>query len=135
MKKWFLGIVTALALVFGVSATTTANASSWHKGTPSSLRGTYFYKYHDGVRGTDIYKITKSSVYYTPTGAPTSKTTGIKYEKVGKYYRIKGTTHAYGRKFGYDEVFYKKGHSMKALGYSQYKHGGFSKDHYIFYKQ
>ena len=135
MKKWLLGIITALTLVFGLSVATTANASSWYRGTPSALRGTYFYHYHDGVRGTDVYKITKSAVQFTPTGDRTFKTSGVKYEKYGKYYRIVGTMHGNsGHNVKDSSIYYKKGHSLKVLDYSQYKHGGFSKDHYIFHK-
>lgn len=134
MKKWLYSLVAFAALVLGFSAATTANASSWHKGTPSSLRGKYAYHYHDGARGADIYQITKSRVYFTPTSSRTQTNTSLKYEKVGKYYRIKGKSSAYGHHFSTDYVFYKKGHSLKVLEYGQYKHGGFSKDHYIFHK-
>lgn len=134
MKKWLYSLIAVAALVLGFSAATTANASSWHKGTPSSLRGKYAYHYHDGVRGSDVYQITKSSVYFTPTGDRTFKTTGVKYQKIGKYYRLLGTDHGNIGKYKDDSIFYKKGHSLKVLEYSQYKHGGFSKDHYVFHK-
>lgn len=135
MKKWLLGLLTAVILVFGLSAVTTANAASWHKGTPSSLRGQYMYQHKGHARGQDWYSIGKSSYTFTPTGTSASKTTGVKYEKIGKYYRLKGTIHAYGRKFSDDKVFYKKGSKLKAVSYSQYKNSHFSKDKYTFNKR
>jgi len=98
---------TVLALLLG-GHSLTANAATWHKGTPANLRGTYASKkigYRHGVKRGD-YTIDK--MYLQPKGAPfytwsylnhkyvtNSSMMGMavtrKYKKVGKHtYRLVG---------------------------------------------
>ncbi|WP_203648858.1 hypothetical protein [Secundilactobacillus yichangensis] len=136
MKKSIL-----VSLAFGASlltglgtVSTTANASTWHKGIPSALSGTYTFHRHHSVRGNDWVEFHKSSWTMIPNGTKASVTKNAKWSHINKSYRIKGTIYAYGRKFNSDTVIYKSGNKLKIADYSQYKHHGFKGNHDIWYK-
>lgn len=94
MKKTLLALATvALALpLFG----STTKAASWHRGTPTALRG-YWKSYNRSLHHTFTYKITKSSAYATGFDPDYIKSTRYKY--LGHhYYVINGYEPLYSKK-------------------------------------
>lgn len=84
-------IATALltaGLGFGV-VNTTANAASWHKGTPKVLRGNW-----NNRKGKVELQVSRKSIYVMPyNGAAISRVKSIKYRYVGNH------TYQYHQKF------------------------------------
>ncbi|WP_054746511.1 hypothetical protein [Lentilactobacillus rapi] len=96
MKKTLLALATvALALpLFG----STTKAASWHRGTPTALRG-YWKSYNRSLHHTFTYKITKTSAYATGFDPDYIKNTRYKY--LGHhYYVINGYEPLYSKKNG-----------------------------------
>lgn len=112
MKKTVLAtLVLSFSLVGGMlSPQLTADASKWHKGTPSVLRGTYYTKGKSLHSHGDYYrnklKISPKSFYffeleYNKKGHIINNGTGFgifsstKYTKVGhNFYKIYGYNNA-----------------------------------------
>ncbi|WP_054712676.1 hypothetical protein [Secundilactobacillus paracollinoides] len=109
MKKWQqLGIVL-FSLTLGFSSTSMiTKASSWHKGTPSLIRGTWSYNPKGQVWGQ--YRIKKASYYSGQMGMPEVKVTGVKYRALGHYkYELTGNGHKNGMyKGGKDTIVVKR---------------------------
>jgi hypothetical protein len=94
MKK--LGQVMVIALttiMVGGVAATTADAATWHNGTPKALRGNWQRAYKD--QGTKIvmhFQVKAKTIHLTRKHATTSTWSQLKYQKVGKQtYKLKGT--------------------------------------------
>ncbi|MCH5463216.1 hypothetical protein HC026_11025 [Lactobacillus sp. LC28-10] len=100
MKKSILvSLALSAGLIAGVGATsTTASASSWHKGTPKALRGNYQEILHGDFSGYyQGWKITKNKVYTFDTYYKNGEHADVKltwshtkYKKIGKYYLVEG---------------------------------------------
>lgn len=120
-----------LALLMAISLTSisigqiSANASSWHKGTPKELRGTYQGKRISDAEGFGyIYEITSKSVGYGVSNWPARETIHVKYKKLRPHiYRLAG----HMLKIGFvpsmhdDNVYYRKGKSLLVVDYPTYK--------------
>ncbi|HBF73743.1 MAG TPA: hypothetical protein DDW71_00585 [Lactobacillus sp.] len=100
MKKSILvSLALSAGLIAGIGATsTTANAASWHKGTPKALRGNYQEREHGDF---DVFyqgwKITKNNLYSFNSDYSNGKHAEVmltwshaKYKKIGKYYLVEG---------------------------------------------
>lgn len=105
-KGYILGMVVTSMLGFGTISVTSGQiqASSWHKGTPYTFRGYYYFgkgKNNPG-RGFGSYvRVLPKSFDYQASGMPWVNIVNTKYKKVGKYYYV----HGYGKSNG----FYKGG--------------------------
>jgi len=87
-------VVTAVtALLVGGTISTTANAATWHKGTPKALRGTWKRSYNDrGTKTTIRVAIKSKSINIGRPGWATENWSNLKYQRVGAgTYKIKGT--------------------------------------------
>lgn len=118
-------IISAFCLI-GVSINqSSADAASWHKGTPKVLRGTYQGKRTSSAEGFGyFYKI--ASKYYVTQSSNMSqiKTVNLKYKKLRTHvYRIVGHTQKSGMVLGghSDNVLYRKGKLLLLTDYASYK--------------
>ncbi|WP_283678380.1 hypothetical protein [Lentilactobacillus sp. Marseille-Q4993] len=96
MNKKILTVSTmATTLVFGGISATTANAATWHKGTPKFLRGIWaeFYKKMPSIHQKGVYrlKVTKKNVYCI-LDKNSNPITNVSWKKNGKKYVVKGKT-------------------------------------------
>lgn len=102
-----------------------AKASSWHKGTPKELRGTYQGKRTSEAEGFGyIYTISSKAVVYDVSNWPIRYTIHIKYKKLKRHiYRLAG--HMPKSDFvpsrHDDHVYYRKGKYLLAVDYTTYK--------------
>lgn len=109
MKKWIQLIVILFSFTLGLSSTSViTKASSWHKGTPSLIRGTWSYNPRGQVWGQ--YRIKRASYYSGWMGMPGIKVTGVKYRALGHYkYELTGHGHKNGiYKGGRDTIIVKR---------------------------
>lgn len=88
--------VVLVTLVLGLSVlspvTQTAQAASWHKGTPKALRGKWRVKHVS--TSTEHLHITKSHVYLYSSGPFNLK--NVKYKKIGSHtYKVRGYEYTY----------------------------------------
>jgi len=113
-----LMVVTALGFGSSVVTTTTANASTWHKGTPKVLRGVWKYspsgKWKDDVG--PMFKLTKTTMKTYGRGCIQGKAA---YKALGHHkYQVK--TKAKGKLPSLNFKFqYVNKHKMREVGYSQ----------------
>ncbi|RRK09293.1 hypothetical protein D1831_13490 [Lactiplantibacillus garii] len=96
MKKFtasLLTIAATLSLSTAVTMTdTTAQAATWHKGTPKVIRGKWRVK-HVSTKVAHL-KVTKSRVYLYSAGKFYLK--NVKYKKVSaKTYKVRGYEYTY----------------------------------------
>lgn len=94
-KNWKLTL--ALAILLGLSATISITAqakTTWHKGTPTALRGYWIYAQHKpkhtSLGFAEYFKITRNSVDKEASGMPSTITYNPYYRKSANYYYIKG---------------------------------------------
>lgn len=109
IKKWIQLIVILFGFTLGISGTNViTKASSWHKGTPSLIRGTWSYNPRGQEWGQ--YKINRTSYYSEWMGMPEVKVTGVKYRVLGNYkYELTGHGHKNGMyKGGQDTIIVKR---------------------------
>ena len=103
----------------------TANASSWHKGTPKILRGTYQGKRYSSVEGFGyVYEVTKKSFTSQSSNMSPIRTVNLKYKKLHHHiYRLVGHTQKIGMVLGghNDFVLYRKGNKLLSTSYTSYK--------------
>jgi len=93
MKKLGQMMVVALTTVMiGGVASSTANAATWHSGTPKALRGNWQRQYRD--QGTKIvmhFKVSAKTIHLSRVKSAETSWTNLKYQKVGKNtYKLKG---------------------------------------------
>lgn len=93
MKKLGQVMVVALTTIMvGGVAATTADAATWHSGTPKALRGKWQRTYKD--QGTKIvmhFEVNAKTIHLTRKHSATSTWSQLKYQKVGKRtYKLKG---------------------------------------------
>lgn len=90
--KWLLtGIVATLVGVTGTSLT--ASASTWHKGTPSILKGKYYrttikYGYQKIPQFYYLHG-TKHAVYLTASQSDSTGGSSVYYKRSGKTYQLR----------------------------------------------
>jgi hypothetical protein len=90
MKKRLLLFMASVLGIMGVASvsTTTANAASWHKGTPTAIRHQYNYK-----KGQywEYYAFKKSTFRYQGMGMPYFDAYKLKYKTLKHHvYEITG---------------------------------------------
>jgi len=109
-----LMMVTALGFGSSVVTTITANASTWHKGTPKVLRGSPSGKWKDDVG--PMFKLTKTTMKTYGRGSIQGKAS---YKALGHHkYQVK--TKAEGKLPPLNFKFqYVSKHKMRMVGYSQ----------------
>ncbi|MCP9333910.1 hypothetical protein [Lentilactobacillus hilgardii] len=129
--KGFVAGIAALSFVgIGLlSNSQQANAATWHKGTPVTLRGTYQYKLPKGSAlgfGTRV-KISSKKVEVNESGMPFTKMIHVHYKKTGKSYHIIGYILKAGMNPGGKASWemYRKGNYFKYEGYQTFKRYGF----------
>ncbi|GAA3624569.1 MULTISPECIES: hypothetical protein [Lactobacillaceae] len=130
IKKWIQLIVILFGFTLGISGTNViTKASSWHKGTPSLIRGTWSYNPRGQEWGQ--YKINRTSYYSEWMGMPEVKVTGVKYRVLGNYkYELTGHGHKNGMyKGGRDTIIVKRqAHylyvKIPGMTATKYYHGG-----------
>ncbi len=114
-----LGLSTTTAL-----GATTAQAASWHAGTPKVLRGKWRVK-HVSTKTTRL-KITKSHVYLYSAGPFNLKK--VKYKKTGaRTYKVRGYEYSYLHATSTISFRTKKNHTIQYKG----NYPGASWDTYI----
>ncbi|CAJ1224640.1 hypothetical protein [Lactiplantibacillus xiangfangensis] len=96
MKKFKTALIVIIAMISFVTVSslnsTTAQAATWHKGTPKVLRGKWRIK-HVSTR-VDRLKVTKKRVYLYSSGPFHLK--NIKYKKTGAHsYKVRGYEYTY----------------------------------------
>lgn len=94
MSKIMKMTMAALAvLLMSSTVATTANAATWHKGTPKALRGSWKRSYNDrGSKITIKFRIKSKSINIDRPGWASESWSNLKYHKVGSgVYKIKGT--------------------------------------------
>ena len=114
MKKSILmTLALSAGLVGGVGITaTTANASSWHKGVPKSLRGAW--KHHDSGVGTVALHNGKNSIRLVGFDNP-DRFSNLRYTYLGHHqYKL------IGRETTYSPNRYTKTSSMHFKWYSRH---------------
>lgn len=94
MKKLGQIVVVALTTIMvGGVAATTADAATWHQGTPKALRGNWQRTYKS--QGTKIvmhFKVQPKKIQLSRAKSSASTWSHLTYQKVGKYtYKLKGT--------------------------------------------
>ena len=90
MKKRLLVFMALVLGIMGVASisATTANAASWHKGTPAAIRHQYNYK---KGQHWEYYAFKKSSYRYQGMGMPYIDTYKLKYKTLKHHiYEITG---------------------------------------------
>lgn len=105
MKKWKLSLGTvalSLGLLFNLGSLNNVSASSWHKGTPSALRGKWRAKTFKeaGSRYFDRCVITKGRINTTEVGLGSAPSDGVtpamwnlRYKYLGNHlYKFSGLT-------------------------------------------
>lgn len=123
-KLTLIGMLTALSLfITFVTTPTTAQATTWHKGTPTALRGTWVTKSQNGY-GPDIIAITKTTL--TSSGSVSNsklvkpsfhhKSGSLYYDVKARDARYSGWTVTLHYKYG------KTGHKFKVQNDAWY-HG------------
>lgn len=130
IKKWIQLIVILFGFTLGISGTNViTKASSWHKGTPSLIRGTWSYNPRGQEWGQ--YKINRTSYYSEWMVMPEVKVTGVKYRVLGNYkYELTGHGHKNGMyKGGRDTIIVKRqAHylyvKIPGMTATKYYHGG-----------
>lgn len=91
-SKWLItGIIATLAGLGGTSLT--ASASTWHKGTPSVLKGKYYRSkiQYDSQRIPRFYYIHGSShsAYFKASEADANGGSDVHYQRSGHTYKIR----------------------------------------------
>lgn len=120
-----LAFLVAISLISITIGQISANASSWHKGTPKELRGTYQGKRISDAEGFGYgYTISSKYISYGVSNWPVRDTIHLKYKKIKPHiYRIAG----HMLKVGFvpsrhnDDVYYRKGKSLLVVDYTTYK--------------
>lgn len=108
------------------------DAASWHKGTPSALRGAYQYKKYSQAQGFgDIVRIYSTKIEINQSNNPLWKITNVHYKRVGRYYHVIGYRHHLGFiRAGKDNLMmYRKGHYFKYADYNYFINHGFKGIH------
>lgn len=136
MKRFVASILLTICtsiVALGLSVND-SQASAWHKGTPKALRGVYSYEQLLNAHGTVPIIQLKKSFYLVAELYPyknTTKVTSIRYQKIGKYYRLVGKAYLseqiLHQTYKVDQVFYKSGKNLKNTSYSNFKKQRFSK--------
>lgn len=124
-----LGVIVALGLVGGTQQT--AQAATWHKGTPTALRGTWNskskYVAHTRVWTSVIMKPTRFTLTHG-FGDPLVTTNAYYHHKIGsRYYYLKATEkQALPEYVNVHYIyFYKVGHKLKYRDYNFSQNGRF----------
>lgn len=133
-KLLLAGFVAALGLAIGFG--TTAHATTWHRGMPSALRGTWKTK-SITVAGTHTrfeVKIGKNLINNAGGfGDPMVSNNQSYHHKAGShYYYVKGheTLYTNGKEIFYYK-FYQKGNKMHLMNYLTINNGHkFSPEHH-----
>lgn len=136
-----IGLATTVGLAVGA---TSAQAATWHKWTPTALRGTWKSKPVNMVGTTYRYPVIigKNSVGIGHgVGDPTVTKSAMYHHKAGShYYYVKSheTLYSNGAQVDYFK-FYKVGHKMRYRVYLVHLDGKFykgtEKPNITFYKQ
>lgn len=132
IKMFLLSILAACAIFFAVS-TTTAHAVTWHKYTPSAIRGTWVTKKIDflGTKARIEVKLSKNQFYLEGNDPTILKNMYYHHKRGSHYYYIKGTEYMYTK--GH-EVDYYKVHKSKnwihLCAYLSINDGHHYKSHY-----
>ncbi|WP_125547789.1 hypothetical protein [Levilactobacillus lindianensis] len=126
IHKFFKIVVLMMVSFVAVSVSTiSAHASSWHKGTPKELRGTYQMKRTSDVQGFGaVFKIKKNSFVLSLSDWPLMINTKLKYKKLSAHtYRVVGRTkhNGYILAHKYESVWYRQGKKFMYAPYSDYK--------------
>lgn len=111
MKKVVAIIIMIFGLVLGAGTSTTANAATWHEGTPSVIRKTYF-DYMNPKRANSIFKIkiTKHTIRMTAGGG--SELYKAKYYVIReKWYKLKAIYPLTGKPIYY-VIHYLNSHKL-----------------------
>lgn len=121
MKKVWLSVAAMALLTPMVAETQTAQAASWHNGTPKAMRGKYQAKKHSAAQGFgDMYHITAKTYTYDASGMPQIKATKLRYKKISAHtWRLQGKvkTSTAVRFSKLDEKIYRKGKKFAATDY------------------
>lgn len=144
VKALLLAVTASTGLLIGVSTagTTTAHATTWHKGTPVALRGTWETKPVSQYKFRYNFILGKSTL--SSGGGPGDgthlKQTAYHHKAGSRYYYVRG--HEWLYTAGHDLYyyrFYKVGNKFKATNYLHYYNGKFIKGYgpegHLYYKQ
>lgn len=92
LKSFVIIVISVVGLSTLVPITQTAQAATWHKGTPKVLRGKWRVKHVS--TSTERLQITKSRVYLYSAGSFNLK--NVKYKKTGAHsYKVRGYEYTY----------------------------------------
>ncbi|KRK89548.1 hypothetical protein [Lentilactobacillus sunkii] len=135
MKTKTMIATAILTAGLGIGAlTTTANAASWHKGTPSALRGLYQYKLpkNSALGFGTFVRITRNKIEISQSGMSARVIKNVTYHKFGKYYHIHGHRIHMGMYNSGNEnlVMYRKNNYFAFRGYKHFVTSGFYGAHY-----
>ncbi|MCH4165105.1 MAG: hypothetical protein LKF37_10065 [Lentilactobacillus diolivorans] len=135
LKGLVAGVVTLSFLGVGTFASVQqVNASTWYHGTPTRLHGIYQYKLPKGSAlgfGT-VVKISANKIEIDQSGMSERLIVNPTYQRIGKYYRIKGHRVKNGMyKSGKENlVMYRYNNHFSFISYRRFKQRGFSHVHY-----
>lgn len=125
----FWGLAALGALAFGLAAPVSAQAATWHRGTPKALRGKYQAVRKTAAQGfADEYRFTAKTFTWAVSNMPLQRHTHLKYRSLGHHlYRLKGHVAKRGIVLAgqRDYVIYKKGKTLKVTDYGSYRNMGF----------
>jgi len=132
MKKALKAVlIAAVALTVGGAGSVTANAATWHKGTPKALRGKYQKHRTSSAEGFgESITITPKKITISVSNLSGQYVSRLKYKKIGSHlYRLKGHMAHNGMVLArnVDYAAYRKGKKFSYTDYTYYKKSGFSK--------
>lgn len=120
-----IALLIAVSLVTLSVSDVSANASSWHKGTPKEFRGTYQAKRTSGVQGFGaIFTVKKNTFVLSQSDWPLIIRQKLRYRKLSAHtYRVVGMTkhNSYILAYKYDSVWYRQGKKFFYATYPNYK--------------
>jgi len=115
----------------GGAGSITANASSWHKGTPKALRGKYQKHRTSSAEGFgESITVSPKKMTISVSNMSGQYVSHLRYKKVGAHlYRLKGHMAHNGMVLArnVDYAAYRKGKKFAYTDYAYYKKSGFSK--------
>lgn len=117
-------LIAVTCLMGFVLTQTNANASSWHKGTPKVLRGTYQGKRTRSAEGFGyVYKVTQKSFTAQYSNSSPIRIVNLKYKYIKHHvYHFRGHRQHIGMVLGGHEDFvvYLQGNKLLRTSYFEY---------------
>lgn len=111
------------------TVSTPSSAASWHRGTPSALRGLYQYNLpkNSALGFGTFVRITRNTIEIGQSGMSGRVIKNVKYHKFGKYYHIHGHRIHMGMYNSGNEnlVMYQKNNYFAFRGYKHFLTSGF----------